>query len=345
MSFDKDKPPASDSLRESNPQILANYSQLQTAVNNEHIFSGTAAATQTGDHTQGSARAFFQDGTPATRIDGAGFLSTDLGSLWVDSNSSPDNQFNILTATAPTWTPVSTEIIATLLGAARIFAGTLRSDGTFTVGATKFQVAGTTGNTIIAGTLDVTGNIDPTTYETTNGGFLDEDDLSSDAADKIASQQSIKAYTDGSGIVQIVHVQDGDVATGTTVIPYDNTIPQNTEGDEYMTLAITPTSATNKLRIDVVVHGEHSATAHHTAALFQDSVANALAVADNFNGGRPSIVPTFTHFMTAGTTSETIFKVRAGGDTAGTFTFNGTTGGRRYGGVLASAITITEIKA
>lgn len=48
----------------------------------------------------------------------------------------------------------------------------------------------------ISGTLDVTGNIDPTTYETTNGGFLDEDDMSSDAADKVASQQSIKKYVD-----------------------------------------------------------------------------------------------------------------------------------------------------
>lgn len=52
------------------------------------------------------------------------------------------------------------------------------------------------GNLIVAGTLDVTGNIDPTTYETTNGGFLDEDDMTSDAADKVASQQSTKAYVD-----------------------------------------------------------------------------------------------------------------------------------------------------
>ncbi len=49
---------------------------------------------------------------------------------------------------------------------------------------------------LLANTLDVSGNIDPTTYETTNGGFLDEDDLVSDAADKVASQQSIKAYVD-----------------------------------------------------------------------------------------------------------------------------------------------------
>lgn len=53
-----------------------------------------------------------------------------------------------------------------------------------------------TGTATISSTLDVAGNIDPTTYETTNGGFLDEDDLASDANDKVASQQSIKKYVD-----------------------------------------------------------------------------------------------------------------------------------------------------
>ncbi len=52
---------------------------------------------------------------------------------------------------------------------------------------------------ITADSLDVTGNIDPTTYETTNGGFLDEDDMASDAADKVASEQSIKAFAEGNG--------------------------------------------------------------------------------------------------------------------------------------------------
>lgn len=64
----------------------------------------------------------------------------------------------------------------------------------FAVNTDKFTVAAATGNTLVAGTLDVTGNIDPTTYETTNGGFLDEDNMASNAANKVASQQSIKAY-------------------------------------------------------------------------------------------------------------------------------------------------------
>ena len=62
-------------------------------------------------------------------------------------------------------------------------------------------ISGTTGS--FSGTLDVTGNIDPTTYETTNGGFLDEDDMASDADDKVASQQSIKTYADASPKAQM----------------------------------------------------------------------------------------------------------------------------------------------
>ena len=46
--------------------------------------------------------------------------------------------------------------------------------------------------------------------------------------------------------------------------------------------------------------------------------------------------------MVAGTTSETTFKVRFGGNASGTMTFNGRLGSRKYGGVFASSITITE---
>ena len=73
MAFDATKPAAGTSLRSSNPEILANEVQLQTAINNEHIFSGTAAGTQTGDHDQGSARAYSEaDPGPTTRIDAQG---------------------------------------------------------------------------------------------------------------------------------------------------------------------------------------------------------------------------------------------------------------------------------
>lgn len=150
-------------------------------------------------------------------------------------------------------------------------------------------------------------------------------------------------------VVQVVNTQSGAVATGTTVMPYDDTIPQNTEGDEYMTLAITPTSATNKLKIDVVFNGGNSSSASMmSVALFQDSTAGALAaVGDQYLTGSKASVISFTHYMTSGTTSATTFKVRAGSDQAGTTTFNGngqSAGTRTFGGVAVSSITITEIK-
>ncbi len=202
-----------------------------------------------------------------------------------------------------------------------------------------------TGNGTIGGTLDVTGNIDPTTYETTNGGFLDEDAMGSDAADKVASQQSIKAYVDAHGTVQVVNTQTGAVNTGTTVLLYDDSIPQITEGDEYMTLAITPTSATNKLKIEVVFNFSQTVVAADPViALFQDATAGALAAAGHYTAdAQRATQAVFTHYMTAGTTSETTFKVRAG-MSSGTMTFNGVASARKLGGVMASSITITEIK-
>ena len=148
-------------------------------------------------------------------------------------------------------------------------------------------------------------------------------------------------------VVQVVNVQDGEVNTGTTTVPSDDTIMQNTEGNEFMTLAITPRSSTNKLKIDVVINYVHTAAAHYEIlGLFQDSTASALAM------GMRSAVSThrsqmvLTHFMTSGTTSSTTFKVRLGTDAAGTLIFNGHTNSTRlFGGALASSITITEIQA
>jgi hypothetical protein len=145
-------------------------------------------------------------------------------------------------------------------------------------------------------------------------------------------------------VVAMANSQTGTVATGTTTIPQDNTIPQNTEGDQYMTLSYTPTSASSKLQIDVAAFGSSSANCSMVIALFQDSVANALAATTQYSVGGPTnnYAQTLKHTMTAGTTSAILFKVRIGLDNAGTFTFNGRGGNQLFGGVGASSITVTE---
>jgi hypothetical protein len=158
MAFDKDKPASSTSLRASNPEILANWDALETALNREHEYSTGGTVADQAHHKKGSARCFIQDAVPTTRRDTTAFTAEDNGSLWIDTNSSPDNQFNVLTDySGPTWTPISTEVIAVLLAANRIFAGTLKSTGDFTVGANKVVVTAASGNTVIAGTLGAAG--------------------------------------------------------------------------------------------------------------------------------------------------------------------------------------------
>ena len=154
---------------------------------------------------------------------------------------------------------------------------------------------------------------------------------------------TLLSTTSGKLPAQVINVPNSSLATGTTLIPFDDTIPQNTEGNEYMTCAITPTNASSTLEIDVLWCGGSSVSNYMAVCLFQDSTANALAVSwnDTFQANAPTSV-TIKYLMTAGTTSATTFKVRAGGISAGTTTFNGLVGSRYFGGVMASRITIKE---
>lgn len=177
--------------------------------------------------------------------------------------------------------------------------------------------------------------------------FLDEDNMASNSATKLASQQSIKAYVDAHGVVQRAYNNVDAKATGTTLIPFDDTAPpQITEGDEYMTQAITPTNASNILVIECeVAVWSYTANTTVTFALFQDATANALAMSaqyvDNTNQAKTARLK---HTMVAGTTSATTFRLRVGGASGGTFTFNGVNNTSYGGGILASSMTVTEYK-
>lgn len=169
--------------------------KVKTVIQKEHRALGDGNSG--GEHTQGSAISFFLPTASAPTTDPAGtaFVTADLGRLWFDTTTS---ELKVLVAIGPVvWKIIPTTAAAILL------ISTLDVAGDFSVATNKFNVTAASGNTAVAGTLDVTGNTDPTTYETTNGGFLDEDDMSSDAADKVASQQSIKKYVDDKVLIPV----------------------------------------------------------------------------------------------------------------------------------------------
>lgn len=146
-------------------------------------------------------------------------------------------------------------------------------------------------------------------------------------------------------VLQVVATTYNAVATGTTLLPHDDTIPQNTEGDQYMSQTITPYYANSLLIIQVDMMVAISVNSYKGIALFQDSNVNAIAGKFSYVGNWTDPTPmVVTQIMTAGTTAATTFKVRAGGEIAGTLTFNGSLGARYYGAITKSAIIVTEVK-
>jgi hypothetical protein len=144
-------------------------------------------------------------------------------------------------------------------------------------------------------------------------------------------------------VLQVVSVQSGTVTTTTSAIPLDNTIPQNTEGAELFTASITPTRTSSKLLIQVTLIIAPNPANWIIGALFQDSIANALACSFGFmTTSTGAIILSFNHYMNAGTTSATTFKVRYGAP-SGTTTINGSNGTPYFNGVASSSMTIMEI--
>ena len=148
-------------------------------------------------------------------------------------------------------------------------------------------------------------------------------------------------------LLQTRSVQVGAMSTTTAVIPYDDTVPQNNEGTEFMTLAITPISASSKLIIEVVANVFVSATTGVLGALFQDANVNALSTAWTYLPGASTRGQLAFNYVLnpSGTTSPTTFRVRLGPDNPATLTFNGSSGARLFGGTFASGIIIQEVAA
>jgi len=200
-----------------------------------------------------------------------------------------------------------------------------------------------------------TGAVTPVAMNT-NGMVL----IGSNGADPVAAVITAGAgiaVTNGAGsisiaisatnpVIQRVYTSTSALIVIDTAMPIDDTIPQITEGEEVLTLAITPTNASNILEIEFTVNcmGQN-ANANALAALFQDATAGALAASrliavTNEAGGASAILK---HTMVAGTVAATTFRIRMG-YSANTVNVNGNSGAREFGGVSSTTLTIVEYK-
>jgi len=126
-----------------------------------------------------------------------------------------------------------------------------------------------------------------------------------------------------------------------TLIPFDNSIPQITEGTEVLTAAITPLNASNIILIEFSGELATPAAGAAISAIFQDSIANALAASAMASQVGLSNVHV-RHYLTAGSTSARTYRVRCGANN-GASEINGTGGAQWALGRAATVLTVTEM--
>ncbi|MEO6923174.1 MAG: hypothetical protein ABI142_05060, partial [Bryocella sp.] len=148
-----------------------------------------------------------------------------------------------------------------------------------------------------------------------------------------------------SGLLQSVRTEVTATATVTaTTIPFDNTIPQITEGAAVSAFdtTITPQSASSRLRVRIHIAGLSTSITNTGVrlAVFRDSGANAVyavSLTISVLSG-----PMLEFEVSSGSTTATTFTLRCGVSSNVAY-FNSSGGTAYFGGVLKSAMTIDEI--
>jgi hypothetical protein len=148
----------------------------------------------------------------------------------------------------------------------------------------------------------------------------------------------------GYGLVPIQRVvvaSSSSLISCAGTIPFDNTIPQISEGTQILSGSFTPLSGSSLLEIACSITGSHSTGSEIGLAFFRDAIANAIDAKWCYSATHSIQMELRTRYASPGTSTYT-FQARMGG-TTGTFYVNGATGGTQImGGACSAALIITE---
>ena len=164
---------------------------------------------------------------------------------------------------------------------------------------------------------------------------------------KVDTIQNAAGTFEHARLVQVVNATYNTYDTTTSTIPLDDTIPQITEGEEFLTATITPTHADNSLIVQYQSPiGMNSSSGPFMVAMFQDTTANALTISMSAENSGDYAQTNHCTYIKSGSigTSSTTFKMRYGSD-GGTTAINGYSGGRYFGGCPMATLTIWEVRA
>jgi hypothetical protein len=139
------------------------------------------------------------------------------------------------------------------------------------------------------------------------------------------------------------------ISQGTTLIPFDNTVPQSNEGDEYFSLAFSSRSLCNVLDFSGEFTFEVNTIGNNCAViLIKDTEPSAVAISIGSHAATASRARPFylRHRQYVPSVSSITWHVRAGCNNASTLYLNSTNaGGANYGWATISALRAVEIMA
>lgn len=177
--------------------------------------------------------------------------------------------------------------------------------------------------------------------------FIDDPTFLTATDVNIPSALSVSELVQASTKVkQVVTATSSSAITTTTPVLVDNSVPQSTEGAEFISVTITPTSSSSKvLLIFSGMFGCTVASNIITAFLLRNSGTSALyAIGGQASNSANSVTPISFQFVDSpATTSATTYRVRAGTQTTATVRGNAAGDGSSYGGVQAMTLIAIEI--
>ncbi|HEX5749158.1 MAG TPA: collagen-like protein [Archangium sp.] len=157
------------------------------------------------------------------------------------------------------------------------------------------------------------------------------------------------------GIVDFQYAQTSQPLSLPSTFPWNDSIPQITQGNQLLTVTLTPKTATNVLVFEGLVHWAEPTnhSDHLTIAIFQEGMSDAIATfSDGATNGYarcaadriyPQIcTQPFRFVALAGATSTRTYQLRVGLN-AGNVLINTSFNGRKHGGKLHSTFSVMEI--
>jgi len=173
--------------------------------------------------------------------------------------------------------------------------------------------------------------------------FPDSDGSAGQFIKTDGSAQLSFAAASGGVVLQVIEMSIAE-ASGSTTIPYDDTLPAVGEGTEIGSQAIVMADDTNKVLITgAVTVGQATSTRKVIIAIFRGSVCVTTRYIRPESGGNHAFVMPFAYLDSTATSGSVTYSARIGQNTGNTWYVGTDSGGIDMGNTTFNGIILQEI--